>query len=513
MTEEVLSPRLFGDSSSSARREERARPTAAPAAAPTPGVLQLREVLAMLAGVDPVELPEAQALEDTRGLIAAQAQLQAVLLRRLGDVDTRKLHRLDASATTTAWVRSQDGVVDASTVTLARRLSRLPGVEQAVRSGALSTRTATLIGAALTKLRPLVDRPDGLIDGQPGQDAVTAVVLDGVRSAVCQALGGLDEDDPRVTELTAQLSEISCWPASQLSRLEAAFVLLAEQIPSLDLTAAVGQLVDALLPNELAQRAAKGAEAAKLILRPNADGSGWLLRAELDLETGELAHAVLTAMHAVDPDNPTDTSATAELLDSGWEFGNPMPDGLALQPTPGTRPRSRARRLHDALKLALRALLDSGELGVRDRVAPHIGATIGVAALNRQPGATPATAASGLTLPLSLIQTWWCNASITHFVLGLGHRVLETSHTSRTLKAHERRIKHLKTGEHCQGAGCCRGPGWTLIPHHVDPWTRCGTTSLRDTVLLCQSDHAALHRGQTITLKDGRRLNAQGWVR
>ena len=506
----MLRPRLFENGVPAPRRET--PPQAAVGASPTTAVLQVRELLTVLGAVDPVELPEAQALADTRELMAARAQLDAVLLRRLGDVDIRKLHRLDASPTTTAWVRAQDGAVETSTVTLARRLGRLPAVDSAVGTGALSQRSASVIATALCKLRPLVDRPDGLIDGQPGEEAVTAVVVDGVRSAVCQALGGLDDDDVRVVELTAQLSEISCWPTGQLARLEAAFVLLAEHLPGTELPAAVALLVDALLPNELEKRAAKGADEAQLSLRPNADGSGWLLRGELDLETGELAHAVLTAMQAVDPDNPSDTRATAQLRETGWEFGDPFPEGMGLPPSPGTRPRSRGRRLHDALRLALRALLDSGELGSRAKVVPHIGATISVAALNRDPGATPATGASGVTLPLSLVQKWWCDAAVTRFVLGLGHRVLETSHTARTLKAHERRIKHLETGGHCQGAGCCRGPGWTLIPHHVDPWHLCGTTSLRDTVLLCESDHAALHRGETITLKDGRRLNAQGWV-
>ncbi len=66
----------------------------------------------------------------------------------------------------------------------------------------------------------------------------------------------------------------------------------------------------------------------------------------------------------------------------------------------------------------------------------------------------PALAASGLSLPLSLVQKWWCDAYVTRYVLGLGQRVLETSHTGRTLKAHERRIKHVETGGQCQSAGC-----------------------------------------------------------
>jgi len=71
---------------------------------PSPEVAQLHAVLAEVSAVDPVELPAAQALADTRELLALRARLDALLLRRLGDVETRKLHRLDASPTTTSWV-------------------------------------------------------------------------------------------------------------------------------------------------------------------------------------------------------------------------------------------------------------------------------------------------------------------------------------------------------------------------------------------------------------------------
>jgi hypothetical protein len=481
-------------------------------ALPSEAVVQLQHLLEGLASIDVVGLPEAQALADARALLAVRAQVDLLLLRRLGDVDARKLHRLDASPTTTSWLRAQDVDVDAGTVTLARRLSRLPRLEQAVVSGALGSAAAGRVSAALVKLRPLVDRADGLIDGQPGEEAVTAVVVDGVLSQVTQYLGGLPDDDARLRELHAQLSEISCWPTSQLTRLEAAFVLLAGHLPLSHVAAALGQLVDALLPNELERRAQRGADDAQLTLRPNADGSGWLLRGELDLETGELAHTVLMAVQATDADNPADTSAAARLRDSGWEFGDPIPTGVDASGRPWDRPRSRGRRLHDALRLALRALLDSGELGLRDKVAPHLGVTVSLAALNRAPGAAPAVGASGVPLPLSLVQAWWCDAAVTRFVLGLGHRVLEASHTQRTLKAHERRIKHLETGGQCQGAGCCRGPGKRLVPHHPDAWARTRTTSVRDTVLFCDADHDALHRGHTLTLKDGRRLDRDGWI-
>lgn len=192
--------------------------------------------------------------------------------------------------------------------------------------------------------------------------------------------------------------------------------------------------------------------------------------------------------------------------------GDPVPEQLQRPDTPCTTPRSLARRLHDALKLVLCAVLDSGGLGQRDKAAPHVDVTTSLAALNTDPGARPAVGASGARLPLSLVEHWWCDAHITRYVLGLGHRVLAVSHTERTLKAPERRIKKLQTGGVCQGAGCPRGPGHPLIPHHADPWALCGRTSLDETVLLCVQTHAQLHRGLTITLRDGRRLNEHGWI-
>ena len=92
--------------------------------------------------------------------------------------------------------------------------------------------------------------------------------------------------------------------------------------------------------------------------------------------------------------------------------------------------------------------------------------------------------------------------------------MIESSHTSRTLKAHERRALHTQTGGQCQGAGCNRStrqPGAVLHPHHGDPWSRSGTTSLADSHLFCDSCHGYLHRGHLLRLKDGRLLGPDGW--
>ena len=98
-------------------------------------------------------------------------------------------------------------------------------------------------------------------------------------------------------------------------------------------------------------------------------------------------------------------------------------------------------------------------------------------------------------------------------MLGLGRKVLAVSHTGRTLTGTERRAKRIETGGACEVAGCAGGPGCRLVPHHPTPYAECGTTSLSDTVLLCERNHRDLHvGGHVLRLKDGRRLGPDGWL-
>jgi hypothetical protein len=187
-------------------------------------------------------------------------------------------------------------------------------------------------------------------------------------------------------------------------------------------------------------------------------------------------------------------------------------DGGGITGTDLPGPRSLRQRRHDALRNGLRRLLDSGLLGLRDKIAPHLAVTVGQDTLHDTPGALPAVAASGVRLPTSLLRTWLCDSNLTRFVLSLGNKVIETSHTERTLKTHERRAKRIETGGRCQGAGCHHPPGTRLIPHHPNPWAATGTTSCNQAVMFCEQTHHHLHTGHTIRLRDGRLLNEHGWV-
>ncbi len=235
----------------------------------------------------------------------------------------------------------------------------------------------------------------------------------------------------------------------------------------------------------------------------NPDGSGWFLTdAELDDECGQLLWTVLQAQMATDPDNPTDTTAAHGRHHEPIE-----------QLYDGTGPRSLKQRRHDALSLALRALLDSAALGVRDKAAPHLAVTISLDTLHDLPGARPAVGASGQRLPVGLVRRWLCDSHLTRYVLSLGHRVMESSHSERTLKPHERRAKRVQTGGICQAAGCPPRPAKVLVPHHITPWSHCHTTSIDDTVLLCEKSHHDVRLGGTrIRLRDGRRIDHRGRI-
>ena len=490
----------------------------------------LQAAVAAQAAVDAMSVPGPQALADLAGLLQARDLLERVLLARVGDVQARQLAVLDGAGSTSSWLRQQAVDLPVGTVATARRLLRHPLLGEAVADGRLRPRDAELIGRALAQAGLALDRRDGLIDGQDAQPVLAAVVIDGVLSCLGTAFGGLSEDSPKavlLNELADDLSEIA-WQVqcSQLDRLERAWVLMAQHLPAGWLGSSLALLLGALVPSRLEDGARRAERDRRLTLTPDPDGGGHV-RGRLSAQAFELLHAVLAAAAETDPDNPADTDAWKRARDAGWLPGDPLPDDLLSGdlPTggdggapsgPGQLVRSRPVRLHDALLIALRAVLDSAGLGVRGKAAPHIAVTVPLSALNGGPGALPAVGGSGQRLALTLVTGWMRDAYVTRYVLDLRHRVIETSHTERTLKAHERRIKTVETGGACQSRACPRGPdsppGVRLVPHHPDAWARTGTTSVGDTVMLCEQGHTELHHGATLTLRDGRRLHADGWI-
>ncbi|MEO6204731.1 MAG: DUF222 domain-containing protein, partial [Mycobacteriales bacterium] len=406
--------------------------------------------------------------------------------------------------------------VDRAMVALARKLDRLPTVSRELLSGRLSMAAAQRVAIDVGRVRAFLDRSDGLIDGVAAEAVLEGVILRGVPQLVGEALGGLADDDPRVQTLIEEVTGILRSGRSEVERVEAAFVALAQRVESRLLRGCLDQLIDALLPVQLEERAEKTHERRGLAMLRNEGGGGGRLEADLDDEAFELLHAAIAARLTADPENPVDTAAAAALREQGIDphdgdaRAEAQARGAAGADLPA--PRSMLQRRHDALASILRDWLGSGIAGGRDKVVPHISVRINADSLVGLPGTLPAVGGSGRSLPRSLVRHWLCDSALTRFIMGIGGRVIEMSHTARTLKAHERRAKHLETGGRCQGAGCHPPPGTRLIPHHPLAYASSHLTSFDDAVMFCEGTHNHAHSGKVIRLKDGRLLGPDGWI-
>ena len=478
----------------------------------SPAVTHLHQAIEDLTATALTELPGALALADTQAVMVATQRLNAELLRRLSDVETRELFALDGAPTLSTWVDGQRVAgVDRRQVTLARRLERVPLVREELGAGRLSVRAAEAITRAVHCARPFLDRSDGLIDGQDGEAVLYGVLVDGALDMLGWQTGGF-ATAAQAALLRQELESLVAAPTSQLVRWETGLVWLAERLAPERLTSALGLLVDALLPAEHDKRAARNEDQSGLELHKN-DGPGWILRGNLDDETGELLHTVLSAQAITDPATVADTDAYRGADETDPDLIKDLlpPDW----PTALARPRSRKKRQLAALKSGLRALLDSGALGARGKVSPHLAITVSLDTVHGLPGALPARGLSGARWSRRQLRRLVCQSTFTRLVLDARHRVIELSHDERTLKAYERLMVRVESGGVCSTAGCTRGPatGDNLIPHHPELYATTQLTRRDDTVPLCAVDHHHLHnKGRTLRLKNGRWLGPDGWT-
>jgi hypothetical protein len=502
-----------------------------------------------------VALPGAVALAEAAALHELTHELRVLLLPRVADVAVRKLFTLAGFHGVSGWLRSVAPDAVHADRTLARRLTHLPTLQQAVEDRRVSLRAAAEVGKVLRQVRLYLDRSDGLIDGQPGEPIITAII-DNTLDLVGQAMGGLD--DGPLQALSDQVALIHLAGGSQAARVEAALVLLAEQLPLPQLKGALQDQTDALLPN-LLEAQQQAAEAKRgLALRPNADGS-WQLEGRLTAECGERLFTGLAAEARRDPGNPVDTLARQHareqaLLEQGldpfahgnlgelpgWEQ-DALSDAYALRPEdtadqaqdlaalpalgldPAAAedaallvPRSRSRRLHDALDRLLQRYLEAGLGGVHDKLPVQISVTASAALIEDRPGALPARSGSGRALARSLLKRWWGDAHVTTMLLDRGWKPVGEAHSGRTLTASERRALAVQYNNRCAGADCCPAtpdPLMPLVPHHVIRHTDSGHTQLEESLPLCDRAHHDLHTGKKLLrLRDGRLIDENGYL-
>ena len=536
-------------------------PVAPAAAAFTVGglIARLQDTVTLLEHTVPAELPGPVALAEAEALLAVSQRIRVQLLGRVRDVDARQLHMLREAKSAGAWLKQTAPDADPADVRLARRLGQAPHLGAALTAGAVSLQAAELVSTALSKAGRYLDRPDGLIDGQDGEQLVAAV-LDNVLTLICRQYLGLADDDPRLLALDTRLGAIQADGGSQTTRLEQGFVVLAEHLPANEvLKGALAEIVDALLPNLLEQAEARSRSRRALTITPTE--TGWRVRGELSMECGERLVTALAAEVRRDETNPTDTAAWAavraqaewqdrdifEVLTQHDDLADPGPwapaDGPSTDPTDPAanpaadpaaadagkqtsehaevsvapaQPRPRPERLHDALTNLLARYLGAGLGGTHDKVPVQITVTTSTDLIEGKPGALPAKGGSGRPLARSLLRRWWCDSHITALILSRGGRPLRVAHRGRTLTGTERTALHVQSDHRCAAVGCCPGTPDAfrqLVPHHVRRYSDDGITALDESLLLCDTAHHDIHTGKRkLHLRDGRTVNEQGWI-
>lgn len=478
------------------------------AAGPSPIADLQAAVLVLSEAATPYD--DALALAEAEAILACEQVLKVLAMRRIADVDARKLHERTGFRSVRSWLRDQRPDGDVSDATLGTALREFPLLSDAVDRGDCSLAASRKVVYVLRQCRRQVDTGDGLIDGFPSTEVLPAVIGN-VVTLVSRYLYGLTDDDPRLASLLARTAAIRDGGGSELHRLEQAFTLLACEVPVPALTALLDELLVSLLPSVLERRAEAGQDKAGLELSRKHDGSGWRLQADLDLECGERLFTALRSEAARDPQNPADTGLWLQTREAGLQ---PWDDGSEL-----LRPRDKRRRLHDALDRLLLRYLDAGLGGLSGKapiqlnvVLPSPAASAGLAG-SLAAGSLPARADSGALIPRALVRRWWCDSTVTAFVMSLGGKALRTVHGQRTLTRRERAALQIETGGLCAALGCCSDrpdPERILVPHHAQRWADHSRTSLDETFHLCKGTHHAIHAGKTVLLRDGRYLSEAG---
>lgn len=174
--------------------------------------------------------------------------------------------------------------------------------------------------------------------------------------------------------------------------------------------------------------------------------------------------------------------------------------------------RTRPQRLLDGLVGACKAALAAGDLPAAGGLRPQVMVTIdyrdllerlgGADAEARGPGSNAGTLMFTGPITAATVRKIACDADIIPIVLGGKGRILDIGRTSRVFPPHIRKAITARDG------GCafpqCTIPAPWCEAHHIDYWSRGGSTGTGNGALLCSHHHHLIHKEQwTIQLRSG----------
>ncbi len=160
-----------------------------------------------------------------------------------------------------------------------------------------------------------------------------------------------------------------------------------------------------------------------------------------------------------------------------------------------TDDRSPRQRRADALKEIVLHAMDKGTLPRRHGARPHI-------SVHTTVEGTKGDLSDGMPITGKAVQRLACD-SVMHRVLKSESMVIDVGRAKRTAQPAQWRALRARHRT-CAAPGCDRPLGWTHA-HHVEFWSRGGSTDLPKLLPLCYYHHRLVHEGgwQVVRLGDG----------
>lgn len=228
-------------------------------------------------------------------------------------------------------------------------------------------------------------------------------------------------------------------------------------------------------------------------------------------------------IHAQGPDGMSrcsgnldpETRALLETLDAAVRPGHHLPGTGTDVVDAATDTRTAPQRMHDALKLGMRAGIASGTLGTHRGIPVTVIATTTAADLDQAaramtdpdvPMPRPARTGGGSSLPMRDLIRMAAHA-IHYLAVFDDHsdRPIYLARSKRIATTDQRIVCHARD-QGCTRPGCTR-PGYQCEVHHAPDWNHGGTTDADSLYFACGTDHTLVTRGHaTTTVTDDGRL-------
>jgi len=400
-------------------------------------------------------------VEDVRETLALRAQVDALLLAQVAEVDSRGIAARRGCPSTRAWLRSAHRIAAGEASVLVKTATalrgELPGVGAALAGGELSLAQAQVCVTAIADLpaqTPVACRPQA-----------EATMIEAGRSF----------DPVLLARIGRRLAEI----------IDPDGVQARDEKPILD----------------------KESDAHRdrtLSLSPDTDGAGGWLRARLDAVGFATLAAYLDAatVPGLSPDlrigdkEARENTEARQIQATGADANSAEASAAA-----DGEIRTIGQRRHDALTEAIRRVLGVGDLPSAGGVKPRIVVTIPYDCLRDRTGA--GRLADGTPISPTLTRLLADDAEIVPVWLGPSGEPLDVGRSHRLYTGRIRTALDIRD-RGCAWPGCSRPPSWCQA-HHIRAWIDGGPTDLGNGILLCLFHHHEIDKADwTVTIRGGR---------